>query len=232
MKHFAMLALFFLLCSALQAQTSPGKDTLLFENSRALEFQITQNFSLSSFEGSTVSFKQHLTPWQAIRYGLSVSATSSKNDGSQSNSNSQTFIENYSRYSASANAYYLWYSAPKKVIYFYYGAGPIVGYSYSNDEQTTTPFPDRGTWKSVSKNKTKLLTAGIGVLCGVECFVIKDVSLCAEYNISALYSHQRSEKSYSNFNVGYPIDYNDNQTSSDGFSLTSNSVKMGLLIYF
>ncbi len=232
MKHFIMFGLFLLSCSLLQAQGALSKDTLLNENSRALEFQISQNFTLSSFEGSTVSYKQHLSSRQAIRYGLSVSVQSQKNDQNQISANAVTDVTNFSSYSATVNAYYLCYAAPKKMIYFYYGGGPLVGYSYSNTEWTSHANPDLGGWKNESRSKSKSFSAGLGVVCGVECFVTRDISLCAEYNLAATYTHSHVEEPTKQYYAGSPTQTSDRQNTRDSFNFGSSAVKMGLLVYF
>ncbi len=233
MKFLDMLVLLLLSCSVLQAQDKISNDTLLNDSSRALEFQINQNFTLSTFEGTTVSFKHHLNAREALRYGVSLSVQSQKNDQSTPTNSMQTTKDDNVSYSASVNAFYICYTATAKAVYLYYGTGPIVGYAYSNAKQTSQGSPSVGSMSSEVKSKGKKSFTGLGALCGVECFVTKNISLCAEYSISALYTHNHTEHSESSFfSDGAIAGRYEVQATSGVFNLTSNGAKMGLVIYF
>jgi hypothetical protein len=224
MKRFLILSLTVLFAIGLHAQSSQPADTSLSANSRAIEFQIGPNFSLNTFDGSTFSYKMFLSEKQAIRFGVSLNLQMNKNIAELS-SNKTT------NYTASLNTYYLWYLAPKDLIHFYYGTGPVIGYNYSKSHHSDNSAPSEAYYENIQESIPKGFSAGIGGVCGVEVFVTKAISLSAEYNATALYSHGSSENSQEQRWGNGQIDIVNNTYTTDNFAFTS-AAKLGLIIYF
>ncbi len=60
--------------------TKPVRPNALKAGAWALQFQITQDFTLNAFQGLLLSAKNHFTNRSAIRFGVGFSATSSDVD--------------------------------------------------------------------------------------------------------------------------------------------------------
>lgn len=67
-----------------QTDELPKIDTKnsLLKGAWALQFQINNNFSVSSFQGSTLSAKRHFSNKKAMRFGVSLSGSISEQDQS------------------------------------------------------------------------------------------------------------------------------------------------------
>ena len=76
------LSIFFLLIFIIsfdfaQTKEEAVKTNSLEKGSWSLQFQISENFTLQSFQGSMISTKYHFTEKSALRTGLSISGRSS-----------------------------------------------------------------------------------------------------------------------------------------------------------
>ena len=78
-SHFLKIVSLFLILLLIGVQLvvaqEPESGTTDPAKSWALEFQINENFSLSSFQGSTISAKYHFSPKRAMRFGISLSGS-------------------------------------------------------------------------------------------------------------------------------------------------------------
>lgn len=184
----------------------------------ALQFQITQNFSLSSFQGSIISGKYNFSENDAVRLGISINSNTQDNNGlntynnqSQKYSNINTsVVNNYSiMVQYIKNNYYL------SGINFYYGGGPNIGYYYSESN-----------YKDISQNNRAIerqWNYGINAIAGVEWYFINNMSLSAEYGI--LFNHFEDVKANTQINVG-------SESKTNGFQVNAYSVRFGLAVYF
>ena len=55
--------------------TDSEKQNSLVAGSWSLQFRITDNFQLSSFQGATISAKRHFSEGRAIRFGMSLNGS-------------------------------------------------------------------------------------------------------------------------------------------------------------
>ncbi|MBI5170138.1 MAG: hypothetical protein HZA61_11660 [Candidatus Eisenbacteria bacterium] len=105
----------------------------------AVEFGIA-NASLTSFDGATISLRRQKSPHAAWRYGLSVSASTSKNDqertASQSTQTSNDVL-NTSSSNLALSVTRLTFPAPDAVVRPWFGAGLELGWSASKYERST-----------------------------------------------------------------------------------------------
>jgi len=204
--------------------SSQAQDTASLAGKYALQFQISQNFTLSNFLGSVISGKYNCSNTSAIRVGFDFTTTM----GNQSNAN-HDFYTGYSSNSLSENntqsiglvAQYLWEAPLGDNIKFYYGVGPKLGIGFS--KQT---YAGSSTSSSYSYQKyiNKNISAGFLGSAGVEWFFSKKMSLCAEYGISYLYNYTKNSNN-SNTSMEQTV-----RTYS--YSLRGDNVRFGLSVYF
>jgi hypothetical protein len=194
-----------------------------------LQFQINNNFSLSSFQGATLSAKRHFSNKKAIRLGISLGGGVSDVED-QSNITGATFGRSGNGQSIGINAQYTIYPSPDKSVNVFFGAGPIVGFSRSSSTITSTPDSFSST-----RNKAEETTwsAGISGILGVEWFATRNISFIAEYASSLGYnSSNRKETAEQKTNTSDYIMTNEIERHTKGFQFNPNAVKFGLSVYF
>ena len=209
----------FLLISTSLAQSS-YLDSL--DGKFALQFQINDNFSLSDFQGTTISGKYHLGKRDAVRLGLNVSFDDSDVERESIIRDTINYFESskVNGVGFTINSQYLNYLVAANDIGFYIGAGPSVGFGHSEGEseyEITDSTVEKGSGSSDN------FTLGLDLIAGVEWSFYKNMTLSAEYGI-ALYYTNRTENSES-------ISRKDERTTKI-FRLTANSINFGISVYF
>lgn len=95
----------------------------------ALQFQITENFSLSNFQGTVFSGKYNFSNRDAIRLGVSVEYTDLNSDGTRSRPDTNLVDTNSrttNRFNIVINAQYLYTLTVLNDIGFFMGVGPFL----------------------------------------------------------------------------------------------------------
>ncbi len=83
-------------------------DDAQFVEKRALLFQISNNFTLKSFQGSVISYQKWVSDNKSIRWGISLSGNVSKNEGNSEEIDYSSYrdtIEIVSKYSVNEDNY-------------------------------------------------------------------------------------------------------------------------------
>jgi hypothetical protein len=230
-----------------QAQTQSSDSTFLKEGIWALQFGIAGNFTLTSFQGSTIGAKYQLSDKNAIRGGITISG--SANDGTTSNSGSiddtsyGAALGSSSTKSATVSfvLQYLWYMNPNGPVHFYTALGPLVSYIYSKnsaDNPSLSTVYNSGSYQEYwgqqlsTSNSTQWGVGGAGTV-GVEWFACRWLSLHADYNESIQYRWSSNSSSQDNSST-YPKfipSHTNNSGKSKGWTLSSSGVAFGLNIY-
>ncbi len=213
-----------------QTDELPKTDTKnsLVKGAWALQFQINNNFSLSSFQGSTLSAKRHFSNKKAIRFGASLSGSISEQDQSSITENEIKSDENGQ--GILVNTQYAIFPSPEKSANLFFGAGPFAQFSRSNRISTTSSI-----FLTSTRVKTKATTwaAGISGVLGVEWFATRTISLLAEYNSTFGYnSLSESDKTEQKTSTSRYVVVNENKRNIKGLQLGSGFVKFGLSVYF
>jgi hypothetical protein len=241
--------LFFILLSttlsfSCEAQCQSPDSVSLKSGLWALQFGIAGNFTLTSFQGSTIGAKYQLSENNAIRGGITINGNTSSGPSSSSGAIGDTGsgTVNGSSSSKSAGAsfvmQYLWYMNPNGPVHFYTGFGPSVSYSYyqsSSDYFDLDNINSHGYWvEDLYGNNSTQWGAGIAVSAGVEWFACKWLSLHADYNESIQYQWRSSSSSTNYRTSTYPGFIPENEEISGttrGWALISSGVSFGLSIY-
>ncbi|MCU7494068.1 MAG: hypothetical protein HF314_07240 [Ignavibacteria bacterium] len=240
MKNFFPAAVLFMAFSALQlnAQTQTPYVSDLSDSSRALQFQISNDFTLISFQGTAISYMHHFTQKSALRIGLSISFRTNNSDYASNGINMdidtllQRHLSNSDERTNSfqLNTQYIWYLNPGAKLLLYGGTGPFLGYGYSSnhDKETYDSNPIQYIPSVTStEGKARNWSAGILGTLGVEWFAAKGISLMAEYGLKAGYSWNKNEiKSVGRLTI------TKEERNAHGWNLDASSVKLGLSLYF
>ena len=196
----------------------------------ALQFQIDNNFQLSTFEGSTFSLKKHTSDGAAWRLALSSSLNFSETENARvtdSDDDPRSESDN-STQSISVSLMRILYPAPKATVNFFWGFGPGFGFSHnsSNSKSYST-----GDAMSETERTTDTWRAGVSGLLGVEWFPHRNISLLAEYESGFDYQWRKSTTERNVTGVPTPSSTKD-ESKSTSFGWASNGVKFGLSVYF
>ena len=241
------LYLFCLLTSGLcsiQAQEQTLETNSLKPGAWALEFGISSNFTLVSFQGSSISAKYHTSTTSAWQAGITIYGNTENGSNLQmpvpgdtiTSSNSSS--NSYSSGNVSLRVQYIWYANSEGIIHFYTGAGPIVGYYHSqNDQQDILENGNSSSkmWSNrITSTTAKAWSFGASAMVGVEYFPAKVLSLHAEYVANLTYQDGKTEgKTSSTYNYG-SVNYNGSNSSGGyhGWALGAAGVSFGLSVYF
>jgi len=197
----------------------------------ALQFQIDRYFTLSEFQGGTISGKYHLNNSSAIRFGARINTTSDDSEGSLTMGLPDTTMSSSRNSTTSYQsimflAEYLHYSAISDNIAMYLGAG--VNYS-TNPRTVEETYIDNNTTSSPTMtDEVEWTEYGVQLLIGVEWFVRSNIGLTAEYS-SRYYSAEREATSTFDDGDGSVMTETYNSSYS-GFDY--DYVKFGVSIYF
>lgn len=184
----------------------------------ALQFRISNNFTLDTFRGTVVSLKRHYSPNTAIRLGLTANVQS-RDDAIRyaDQDTSLTYDRSSDGSGVRLDFQYLHYRNPGSRVSLFLGTGPFVQYSKYTDKDNR-PGDNR-------KSSNKSWGAGVTGVLGVEWAASSVVGIHAEYGISAGYSH------IDNSDAREYRDYSQTQ-KGDYWLLSGSSVLFGLSVYF
>ncbi len=196
-------------CPPAYAQSDNEPDT---DDRWALQFQVTDNFTLGDFQGGLISVKKQYSARRAFRIGInlnaSVSRTTTERDmGSKTerDRNNQTI---------GINAQWMRYPIHESRLRAYWGVGPTIDFNRRAVSRETNDEPGDAN----ESNGLVLRGGALGTL-GAEWFVRPRLSLSAEYRAGLTYFYARSDQ-------GSDVD------TQHQVSLGSRGVLVGVSFYF
>jgi hypothetical protein len=219
--YFFSLFLILFLISTTTAQTS-YLDSL--DGKFALQFQISENFTLSNFQGAIFSGKYHVGIREAIRLGISLDFSDVNTERDDfyfmSDSTTQGSNEGYT-FMVDFRFQYINYIIAMDDISFFGGIGPFV---YYLNRETTEPrsYP----MEYVAEYRLEDLRIGLDLLIGVEWMFNKQMSLSAEYGLLLYYGNIHDVRTQDSYQ---PVKRTSN---SDSFNISWDHVKFGISVYF
>ncbi|MFQ6674987.1 MAG: hypothetical protein ACE5LH_01440 [Fidelibacterota bacterium] len=221
--------------------------------SHALEFQVRNLVSLSSFSGTTVSYKRYLIG-HAFRIGISMSHSSTDGTGGRkeewifSELDSLESVEfdvrtNQRRTSSEVLGQFLFYGLRRTPFDTYWGVGPVLGYEsrVSDRErwpQDTTGYDPSRYYEYQIHMVWENFYGGVVASVGVEWVWRTHLTLVAEYTSTAKYGSSRSrdeERRMGRYRVGESIVkyiQESDESISGPFIRFSSGVKFGVVIWF
>ncbi len=208
-----LVVLIMLLCSMLLAPELKAEMGPIETPRSGLEFQVDNDFQLSSFSGSMISWKRLSSEHRGWRVGLSpmvhhYSSVQYRNDLSWSETEDRL-------YSLDVVVQKLFLGSLNQNARSYWGIGPMVGIYYEEQDQFT--YNPEGEMELETLLITRSWDFGVSAIVGVEYFVLPNVSLHGEYGFNFVYSTRNSSR------------YN---LESKNFSLNSRTVRLGLCVLY
>ena len=239
-RYFHIFILSMTICFSSLAQNQSPDSTSLREGALALQFGIAGNFTLTSFQGTTISMKYQLSSKNAIRGGITLGGRTNDGSNTVSGSYADTSIGSISGKNSSSSQnisftiQYLKYLNPNGPVHFYTAIGPSVLYSYSKSNSDNPYSGESYLYRDIYSSSSTQWGIGATVSAGVEWFPSRWFSLRAEYGESLQYqwgsSTSTSDYTYTT-SARVPSHYESSGTSK-GWSLGSSSVSFGLSVYW
>lgn len=202
---------------AQEADPEADPETALREGVYALQFQIAPHFRLSSFQGSVLSAKKHLTEDRALRFGLSLGANVTNTEYERSDSDIDD-EQSQSQQRLSLAVQYMVHPTPDQPVQMYYGAGPELGFARYENTNEDEDF-----------ELTRISTSwsiGLSGMVGAEWFVRSDISLMAEYG-AALSYRRATDRQETNLS-----DEDPREVTQSSFGFGGQGVHFGVSVYF
>jgi opacity protein-like surface antigen len=205
--------------------------------SRALLFEITDDFQLGSFDGGAVSYKWHTSESAAWRFGLSFGGTLGRDTDEFRESvidstppvTSTTHTDSGAQ-SVAIDLTRVIYPAVEGRVRPFWGLGPAVSYAHSSDSRLQT---DQDQNRRTIDTSSTQWAAGLGVKLGVEVFAARRVSVLAEYGTSFDYFHQHDETDTRTDLVAGPPNISETlESTTHGFQIGNQAVRLGVSAYF
>jgi hypothetical protein len=223
----SLLLAFFVILVSPKVQ---AKENSLKKGKWALQFQIEDDFSLRSFQGTNLSLKKQTSDRSAYRLGISVNFNfgDGSNEGIQNDSISAKHDTDQIGHSFQFALQKIIYPNPTADINLFYGFGPAFGYSYSRSESNDSYSSGSSRY---SKSSNTGWSAGGSVVMGVEWFASKDFSLTGEYSNSFSYSKSVGE-SETIYRQSGSVNQSKYKNDSEGFKISNTVVRLGLSVYF
>jgi len=223
-KLFRMMILILIIFNILYSKDSTN--VYIKDNSKCLQFQISNDFRLSSFQGSTISFKKHTQNSRAYRFGVTTyGEIRDLNDLTDSNTDSLDTrkITDNDNFVLDITGQYLKY-VPHKHTYFYYGFGPHIIFTkrYQRQQREDYTNSDWELESTLNRYDSKSIQIGLIFVAGVELFISKSFSVHSEYSQEISYYYYWRKQLYSNYDLieNYNV-----------YSFDSGGVKFGCSFY-
>ena len=188
----------------------------------ALQFQITNNFSLSDFQGSVLSGKYHFSTRDAIRLGLEIILGDSESETVVNHLDTNTVeqsVEDINSFGFTINSQYIHYIRGVDDISLFGGIGPYYRYykSTRNRELVVDEI------KKLTQSEIKNYSVGLDLIVGVEWWFHKYMSLSAEYGLKF---------SYLSYKNSFEDDSIKGESERKAYDITGNHINFGITVYF
>jgi len=230
MKALKIIFICLITTSSIPSVFAQQKDSIehsIKKGSMSLQFEIGYDFRLTSFDGSQISLKYHISPNIALRFGGGLTSNINNIDVNyddyyynQSHISEPLEEYNHEFYLTSA---FLWYPKPNSIIKLYFGLGPRASYNYSKDEYLYSDGYKESRWHEG-------WAAGLNLSAGCEWFPVYFLSLSAEYSFYGVYGENTRTAKTVQYETGLIAERV--QEKSKYFLFRGNSARLGLSLYF
>ncbi len=207
-----IVILAFLMLQVAYAQESDSSTSATYNFRKglwALQFRIDNNFTLSSFQGGTISVKVHTSNKSAIRFGLSMNGQYTNDKQERINRVSEESLTEYHQESMTFDLQYVHYPSVDKQAKFFWGIGPLITFFHKSN---------------ILPNSSRIYSigAGLSIVFGVEYIVTAHLGLTAEYGSSVQYVRT--------YNRSTSEDHIDKYIEEE-LRVNTNAVKFGVSVY-
>lgn len=209
-----------------------AKETLE-ANNWALQFGISDNFTLQTFQGAVLSIKRQTSLRSAWRAGVGLNVGASDRDGGSSvTSNDSLIFESGdaldgNSFSLQLILQYLRYAHVASRVAFFLGGGPHGGFGWSDQEATS----GSGMVQSTNTATITSWTVGLNGVLGIEWFASSAISLHAEYGAVVQRSWSDRE-TVIRTTTGTTTQVRTDNDESSVWEFDSKGLLFGLSVYF
>lgn len=193
----------------------------------ALQFQINENFSLSSFQGTIFSGKYNFSPRNAVRLGISINFGDLESDETSSRTDTNLVTTGESKHNSFNIIFktqYIYTMSITNNIGFFVGAGPFLEYFKAESEAKW----DTNIINSLRTYSSDRIGIGMDLINGVEWMFTGNMSLSAEYGLKFTYLTSEDKRTTSDSIGNGAIEESNNKV----FSITGNHINFGITVYF
>jgi hypothetical protein len=222
--EFSLIVLTTIFITIFSKISSPQNGSYLdsLDKRFALQFQITDNFSLTDFQGTIFSGKYHFAKREAVRIGLSVSFGDSETETELTRldtAETDKSKQESKLFSITLSTQYQRYLSVADNISFFGGIGPFVTIF---DRTMESIINEEGT-DAKRKSQRKGFSTGADIILGTEWWFYKYISLSAEYGMKIIYSSATDE---------LMDDTIKGKSTLTSFGIFGNQVSFGITVYF
>jgi hypothetical protein len=188
----------------------------------ALQFQIADNFQLSSFQGTTLSGKYHFSCWDAVRLGLSIELGDSESETKIDYLDTSAVAkskEDGNKFGLTLKSQYIRYFRGTKDISFFGGIGPFISF---NDQSFKRVIEENGI-DITRETEASGFSFGLDLIIGVDWMFSNYMSLSAEYGLN--FSYRSSE-------INSKDDSAEANHETTAFNISGNNINFGITVYF
>ena len=225
-----------LCCSFAAAEASDSSEEgsePLSPGSWSAQFQIDNNFTLTSFQGAVLSMKRHRSAGSAFRLGVTLRLEAAGRDGTSTETRNDTLTSEVvdgsdsDTQSFQIDIQYLIYPSPNSPAKLFLGFGPFGQFATGNSERVN--FLSSGVSSRVRSEFTNW-AIGLSGLLGVEWFAANRISFHAEYGASVRYYESKSTR-VAVFRTG-DLFVQDNTNESKAVEFEAKRLLFGMSVYF
>lgn len=188
----------------------------------ALQFQIDRNFTLTNFQGTTLSGKYHFSCRDAVRLGLSLELGDSESEAKIDYLDTSAVAQSEkdeNRFGLTIKTQYMRYITATNNISFFGGIGPFISFFNQSTKRVITENGIDVTGESESSG----FSAGLDLFIGVEWMFSTYMSISAEYGLN--FSYRSSEGNFRD-------DSKEGDHETRTFYISANNISFGLSVYF
>lgn len=188
----------------------------------ALQFQISDNFTLRNFQGTILSGKYHFSSRDAIRLGVSMEFGDSEYNSEITRLDttvSGELNDEGNNFSFIINSQYIRYITVTDNIALYSGGGPFIRFFNTTTERK---IEENGT-EIKRKTSRSGINTGLDLILGLEWCFYKYMSLSAEYGMKFYYSSSEGETKDDNVEATF---------DEKSFYITGDNINFGITVYF
>ncbi len=180
-----------------------------------IEFEIDENFTLTSFGGAAIAWKNRTSQNRGMRFGIYLFGEIGKRE-EFSSTPSDTLKEetDHGRFRTRVTIQKLFFSGDQPGVDLFIGLGPELGFSINENDEMDFDVRRYHSW-----------FVGGAFSIGVEWRILHVLSVMAEYGIGLQYSYSRSERETDSGEYR-------SETTFKSFRFESRSVNFGITVYF
>jgi hypothetical protein len=203
----------------------------------ALQFQIVENFALTSFDGLMLSVERHWSPRSALRLGVDLGIeTSDRDRRSQAadslHSSLSTEEGNDNSESVALKMQYVSYSNPEGRLHFYWAAGPSLSYRRGHGELVSKFGDGQSSGTAVETGESHDWGTALAGALGIQWFAARGLGLLAEYGASAGYFFSNENSTRRQQRTGYSAYVSTSENKHHEFRFDSLGVRFGVAVLF